>query len=49
MKLLDFVIQKRIIKDADFDRLYHVMFEKFPKHENKIKNLLVEILTALDE
>lgn len=25
MKMLDFVIQRRIIRDADFEKFYHVM------------------------
>lgn len=30
MKILDFVIRKRVIRDADFEKFYELMIERFP-------------------
>jgi hypothetical protein len=49
IKVLDFVVRKRVVRDVEFEEMYRTMAEKFPLHEPTVKNILVEILTALDE
>lgn len=48
IKIVDFVFKNRIIKDAEFDQIYTGLVGRFNSKEDAVKDILVEIVGALD-
>lgn len=47
-RLINHVVKNRIIKDEQFDQLFIDMVNAYPQHEERLRTILVEVVSALD-
>lgn len=49
LRLLDFMVQRRIFRDTDINAFFDRLVQLHPTHEPQIRQALVNVLAALDD
>jgi hypothetical protein len=48
LQLMKYIFKRRLIRDSEYNDLFEKLRDQFPKKEDQIKTILVEIISNLD-